>query len=248
VSLVSPKAYAPPLTGIVIDGELDDWPIDAKYYLIRTKEQLNPGDLGADFLSLDASEDLDPRFSAGYDSTENLIYVAVQVIDNALSVGGYGRQQNDACEILVAGDPNMVPEDPGGLLGLSSLFFPTPADRACLWYAVIPGEGTYGRWHKGNPSLGFGQIHDTRTKAAFKRQGNTTIYEWAIEAFDRFPDRPTVLVSGKTIRFDVIIADNDGGGDTSSIVFWGPPFKPKFSRTSSHLGDLILVSDAKEKM
>ena len=43
----------------------------------------------------------------------------------------------------------------------------------------------------------------------WRREGDLTTYEWAIQAYDRFPGRPTRLIPGKRIGFDVAIVDKD---------------------------------------
>ena len=44
---------------------------------------------------------------------------------------------------------------------------------------------------------------------AYSRKGDVTVYEWAIQVFDRYPDKPTRLEPGKRIGFDVAVADKD---------------------------------------
>ena len=38
---------------------------------------------------------------------------------------------------------------------------------------------------------------------------NVTTYEWAIKAYDRYPDEPTRLHSGKRLGFEVAVVDKD---------------------------------------
>jgi hypothetical protein len=87
---------------------------------------------------------------------------------------------------------------------------------------------------------------------AYARKGDVTTYEWAIQVFDRFPDRPTKLEPGKRIGFDVAVADKDvpatspGGfdeppADRTAWIYWGPFWRGVKALDAGSLGELILV-------
>ena len=98
-------------------------------------------------------------------------------------------------------------------------------DMPVLQYVGLPGKGpVYGearpaedeRSAEENPSLMFGgDISKTKTRMAFRREGNITTYEWAIQAFDHYPDKPTRLVPGMKLGFDVTVCDKDTPANSS---------------------------------
>ena len=40
---------------------------------------------------------------------------------------------------------------------------------------------------KANPLLMAGDLKTTKTRMAFRREGDVTTYEWAIQVFDKYP-------------------------------------------------------------
>jgi hypothetical protein len=113
-----------------------------------------------------------------------------------------------------------------------------------LQYVAVPGDLPAHADRSGaNPSLVYGRIERTTTQMTYRSQGSVTVYEWAIQAFDRYPDRPTRLHPGKTLGFDVAVVDKDRlrlPGDFT----WGsapPPFK---GSDAGKLGELILDDDS----
>ena len=217
-SVQGQTARAAVLKDVVIDGRLDEWPEDLERYPIRNNFQVyGPTDLdGAD---LETSDDLSSHFRVAYDPDENLLYVAVEARDDEVVVGN-DPMETDACEIYVHG------------LGREG-------KGISLQYAIVPGGwGSYGGGRE-NPAINIGSIRGTRSQGAFSRQGDITSYEWAIEVFDRFPDKPARLASGKNIAFDVVVVDKDGS-DISAWVPWGPPMADK-SRHAVRLGSLALL-------
>ena len=110
-----------------------------------------------------------------------------------------------------------------------------------MQYIGLPGKGpVYGvkpagdeRNGEENPILMFGDITKTKTRMAFRREGNVTTYEWAIQAFDHYPDKPTRLVPGMRLGFDVTVCDKDTPAQTpqaaddpepdrAAWISWGP--------------------------
>src|SRR3954466_7879382 len=60
-----------------------------------------------------------------------------------------------------------------------------------------------------NPVLAFGDITKTKTRMAYRRKGDVTSYEWALQAFDQYPDRHTRLMPGVQVGFDLVVCDRD---------------------------------------
>ena len=231
-----PKAYASPVTGIRIDGHLDEWPAVLPRYQVRTNgNSYGPTDL--DSTELSTSADLSPRFVVGYDPENQLLYLGVQVRDDTLVLGSTFTE-TDACEVYVDGNPA---EDESSLWEQFNPRSPGPA----LQYLAIPGDGSYGLDHDGKPSLRGRDIKGTKTQMAYSRQGDITTYEWAIQVFDHFPESPTLLTPGQTVGLDVVVVDKDGDDDNAAWICWGPPGQSKFRNTET-LGELVLVEKTEE--
>ena len=227
-----PVVEAIPIQGIQIDGDLDDWPGGMEEYpILHHRQVYGPTDI--DDADLTVSADLNARFRVGYDPVEPLIYVAVQVRDDILTVGSL-HSETDGCEIYVDGDHS---GETSASVGADRRTSPFPA----IQYIAVPGVGTYGQEvDKTNPAMGpFGGIKRTRTRMAFRREGGITTYEWAVEAFDHYPKKPTQLVPGKILGFDVAVADKDDPNGNAAWVCWGP-YAPKKFRHAHFLGDLVL--------
>jgi hypothetical protein len=75
---------------------------------------------------------------------------------------------------------------------------------------------------------------------AYRREKDTTYYEWAIVPYDRYPDQQSQLVPGKRIGFDIAVVDKDSRQSPSAYVTWGPPPKRFKGFDSGSLGVLIL--------
>jgi hypothetical protein len=114
-----------------------------------------------------------------------------------------------------------------------------------LQYAGVPGRGrAYGDPLGANPSLVYGDIRRTTTAMATSRRNRVTTYEWAIQAFDHYPDRPTLLAPGRRIGLDVAVVDWDGPRqDDSGNQDWRCwAARPKGFKgcDAGQLGELIL--------
>ncbi|QDV39091.1 serine hydrolase [Tautonia plasticadhaerens] len=99
----SPPAYgqngahglAYPAKGIVVDGDLGDWPEEARTYPIARVEY---GD------EPDGGDDLDARFRLAYDPEEGALYVAVEVRDDSVvpdPPGSVAWDAQDGCELYI---------------------------------------------------------------------------------------------------------------------------------------------------
>jgi hypothetical protein len=257
-----PSVDAPALSGITIDGDLADWPPAMPRHSIQNLQAFPPRDgLGSlEHAFFATSPDLSAAFSVGYDPKEQLIYLAVIVQDDELVVGNTSSWDSDAIEVYV-----------DGLRAETTRGFPNQddwvekfdaGDAPVLQYIGLPGKGpVYGirksagqeRSGEENPILMFGDITKTKTRMAFRRAGATTIYEWAIQAFDHYPDKPTRLVPGMQIGFDVVVCDKDKPAQTPQVaadpeedraawICWGPP-QPLHSFkgfNAANLGEIVL--------
>jgi RNA polymerase sigma factor (sigma-70 family) len=228
----SPSAIARPLRGIAIDGSLDDWPSDMKKYKIahrlKTHGEYDPG--GSLF-----EEAPDAEFMVGYDPEESLIYLAVRAHDSDVVVNGKNQFSSDATEIYLQ-----------GILG-------APDDRSrsvldarfmqAIQYVGLPGDApAYNNAEKANPVLLYGKTSDTRVRMKSRHLDDVTTYEWAVEAFDRYPERPSRLEPGKRLGLDVVLVDRDDDRKLASWYSWAPykgVFKGFDART---IGELILDS------
>lgn len=206
-------AYALPVSGIAVDGDLSDWPQDGVEIPVATTGAIyggHPDLLGQD---LTTSPDLSATFRVGYDAGQDLIYLAVRVRDDAL-VTGTSWTRTDASEIYLGGAG--------------------PVRQ----YYMVPGEGAYGAGYE-NPGLKGVEWSRTRAQAAWRRSGDVTTYEWAVEAFGR-PGSPLDLKPGLSLPFDVAVADRDDDDDLAWVT-WGPYIAQKFG-SPSRVGTLVLLA------
>lgn len=228
-------AIAVPLKGIVIDGKLGDWPAGLeKHWMLHSGQVYGPTDV--DDADLKTSKDLSPSFMVGYSPEENLLYVAVTVRDD-IEMAGNGVMGTDGIEVYVEGRRERK-------TGAQNSF--AIGSLTALQYTLCPPGGSYDTKQAGqpepkNPRMFQADITKTRAQAAYSRQGDISIYEFAIEAFDRFPDAPTKLLSGKIIGLDVVSNDVDSTG-APAWVCWGT-FKPFKFFNADTLGDVLIADD-----
>jgi hypothetical protein len=242
---------APVLNGIQIDGDLADWPAAMPRYPIG--KILVGGVLGYGGLKdadLSTSPDLSAAFSVGYDPKKQVVYLAVIVRDDELIVGNTSYLDTDAVEVYVDGlhSERRIPR-PAGMTWWENVDL---SDLPVQQYVAIPGPGAvYGTHYGTNPVLLAGDMTKTKTRMAFRRKRDVTTYEWAIQVFDRYPDRPTRLEPGKRIGFDLAIADKDVPAtspqalsepeeDRIAWIYWGPKWNRMKVLNAGNLGELIL--------
>ena len=137
-------------------------------------------------------------FSVGYDPREQVIYLAVIVRDDSLIVGQHeplGHRRGRGLRRRAALRHGPWPQRPTA--DYDDL---DAGDCPCSQYIGLPGKGrVYGimksagveRSGQGQPDPQFGDITKTKTRMAFRREGDVTTYEWAVQAFDHYPDKPT---------------------------------------------------------
>ena len=246
------RAYAvdaPALTGIKIDGDISDWPAAMPRYSLRT---LLPADQnyslgGLDKVDLTTNGDLSACFSVGYDVKEQVILLAIIVRDDALVVGNKSAFDTDAVEIFIDGlRSNKQTARPSGdwdlLLKAEAM--------AALQYVGAPGKGpVYKNKSDLNVVLQYGEISKTKTKMAWSRKGDVTIYEWAVQPVDSYPDKPSKLEPGKRIGFELAVIDRDvpapeagasPAADRPAWLCWGLPPRMFKGFDAENLGELVL--------
>ncbi len=245
--LRTPQAIARPLSGITIDGRLDDWPEGLQRYPIAnllTTQTASYRD------TIEGPRDIDAEFMAGYDSSAGAIYLAVVVRDDDPVVKrSSSPRDNDAVEVYVQGKLS------DGQMALpTSDNWPAVLDAAempVLQYAGLAGEQpAYGDTFGANPSLVYARTREPRTRMKYRREGNTTTYEWAIQVYDRFPDQPTRLEPGKRIGLEVAVVDKDKDKSKGKVLdrtkpaflTWGSPPKVFKGFEAGSLGELFLAA------
>jgi RNA polymerase sigma factor (sigma-70 family) len=232
----NPSAVAYPLRGITIDGRLDDWPKDLRLYPIRNQLVKNPS---YNTEERDTSQESDAYFMVGYDREAELIYLAVVVPDDDVIAKPGSAWGTDAMEVYIDGTFSER------TLNEPSQDWKRPLDASTmpvLQYAAVPGMvAAYGDPWDGNPSLLYAQTKQTATRMKYQHVGDVTTYEWAIKAYDRYPDLQTQLYSGKRLGLEVAVVDKDHPKLPPYFLTWGaPPVRFKGFDAGS-LGELILV-------
>ena len=216
-------AYAIPITGITIDGRLDDWPermaaypiawVSPSYYKSEPPE--GPADLTA-------------SFRVGYDPSEHVLYVAVVTRDDdwVIDPEDESFSDQDLSEIYIDADHS------GGMNFLSA--------QDAQQYVLVAGPSQFSPNADGNPALNMGDTGISGLNAAYLRLDEYTVHEWAIPLWSSFPDQRYSIEPGSTIGFDAAVTDADGD-EEGNWVAWTPE---EFKITDSdRLGDLALVSD-----
>jgi hypothetical protein len=237
----SPSAIAPALTGITIDGRLDDWPSDLQKHPIKNQLFGHPS-YNSD--PLHADDEPNAYFMAGYDPKAEQVYLAIVVSDREVVVHPTDFLQTDAVEIYIDGtfSDKAVSQQPTGDWRETL----DAATMPVLQYVGVPGEApAYGDPWDANPSLVYGRTRQTATKMQYQQIGDVITYEWSIKAYDRFPDRPTRLIPGKRLGLELAVVDKDRNRTARkrqpTFLTWGSP--PVFFKGSdaSSLGELILA-------
>jgi hypothetical protein len=232
-------AYAVPLNSIRIDGDLADWPAGLPRFPIRTvNDYPNYSKNGLDRVDPDDNPNLVASFMAGYSLKQGVIYLAVVVRDDRHVVAFNDPWHTDAVEIFVdgTGTGRALPATPSWW----TVEYADATVMAALQYVGIAGEGRAYGAGQGNAALMYGDIGKTKSRMAYRRQGDRTVYEWAIQPFDRYPDAPTRIEPGRRIGLDVVVVDRDAKSTPSAWVSWGPGTESFKGFDSSGLGTLVL--------
>ncbi len=241
-------AFAVPVAGITIDGQLGDWPQNMEQYTIAEVSgayQPTPPT---------GPQDYSGHFQVGYDAKGTTLYLAVVVEDDELvthpEAPAFANQ--DLCEVYIDGDHSGKDRivNQGGMSrymtsttsgGASSVTNSTAA--AAQQYMMVAGPGVAFDKVDTNPALVGDEQHKSGVKAVFRREGTTTTYEWAIPLYASFPGQPLEVRPGKTIGFDVAITDADGD-EPGNWVSWSPGMGKVYS--ADLYGNLVLLKGYRE--
>jgi RNA polymerase sigma factor (sigma-70 family) len=236
-----PHAIARPLEGISIDGCLNDWPNDLTRYPIQNQLLSHPSYDGD---RKNTADDPSAYFMAGYDRQKELIYLAVVVRDRDVVTHSRDVLATDAVEIYIDGtfSDHTIPEPIGDWWEhLDAARMPV------LQYAAVPASiPAYRDKARRNPSLVYGKISRTTTAMKFVRAGDVTTYEWAVQAFDHYPDRPSRLRPGRRLGLEVAVLDKDPHQDRSVFLTWGTPPRVFKGFDAGSLGELVLAAGPKD--
>lgn len=167
-----------------------------------------------------------------------MIYLAAVVRDADLVTGDGQVTSTDAMEVYIDGllsERTMAePRDD---------WWPNVATTAMpvLQYVGLPSNRpAYGDHDRANPALMYGDTARTATRMAYRRTGDHTTYEWAVQPFDHYPDRPPRLYSGGRLGLDIAIVDRDRDCAWPSLTTWGNPQRVFKGFDASELGELVL--------
>jgi thiol-disulfide isomerase/thioredoxin len=213
-------AYAIPISGISIDGNLEDWPGEMFTFPI---DWVSP--IFHKPTPPEGPEDFSANFMVGYDSNKNVLYVAVVVTDDDIVVAPIEEadlRTQDACGIYIDAD-----HSGGGIEVVGHQL-----------YIMVPGDGKWTKNQDANPSLNKGNTKASGMKGAYTITNNTIIYEWEIPLFNSYPEIPHQVKAGNTIGFDFLIADADGD-ELANFIVWTP--EAGKSRTADLFGDLVFL-------
>jgi RNA polymerase sigma factor (sigma-70 family) len=237
----SPSAIAPALTGITIDGRLDDWPTNLERHPVKNQLLDHPS---YNSEPITADDDSSAYFMAGYDPKIEKIYLAVVVRDKDVVVHPSDVLQTDSVEIYIDGafSKKAVSRLPSGDWRESF----DAATMPVLQYVAVPGHvPAYGDRWSANPSLVYARSKETATAMQYQRIGDVITYEWSVKAYDRFPDRPTRLYPGKRLGLEVAIVDKDLNGilrkRPPTFLTWGAPPLIFKGADAGSLGELVLA-------
>lgn len=218
-------AYAIPMSGISIDGSVEDWPegmIETPIDWVSPRFH-NP-------VPPEGPEDFSANFRVGYNIEENVVYIAVVVTDEDIVVNPLEQanlRNQDACGVYIDADHSGGGKEVEGH----------------QLYIMVPGDGKWTRNQDANPSLNKGDTKVSGMKAAYSISANNITYEWEIPLFDSYPDRPHQLKAGETIGLDFLVCDADAG-DLANFVLWTPGAGK--SRTADLFGDLVFLESYDE--
>jgi two-component system, sensor histidine kinase ChiS len=185
-------AIAVPVDGIVIDGDLSDWPTTAHWNSVTA--------LGIGLPPRDA-EDFTGKFALGYSAVENAFYIGVEVkdestvVDTSVTDGSLPAwDSQDGCEVYF----DVMHADERSTGGQYAL-------HGNQFNVFIPGGA--------NLPL----LKDAEYGVA--RSNGYQIYEWRLDVGE-INDGKAHLGSGMTVAFDIVLCDKDEDGSFSWMP-WG---------------------------
>ena len=187
-------AHALPLDGVVIDGDLGDWPAGLPRYRVW---------MNGDREAVEGNDSFAASFRAGYDAADSAVYVALEVVDDVHVVSGDAGsddwQRFDSAIAYV--DFNHTLTGSGAALYLATGDHRSMLSDESSWDA----DAAAASW-------------DT-AEAAVVRRGTTTVYEWRFSSPKEI--RPTSVLG---IDFLVADHDAPGEDRPATLFSWGPGF------------------------
>jgi hypothetical protein len=214
-------AVAYPVVGIAIDGDLADWPAALPMYSIARPEYgEKPG----------SDEDLKARFRIGYNAAQHALYVAVEVTDESVVIDGSkgpSWDAQDGCDLFVDAvhlrGRFPVVQYPVGVVR------PSRGSHAHLrgGFPVV----AYTRWGDRTQVFGGHLGIEDDVEVGVDRTDIRQVYEWRIPLGSE-------AESGRSLGFDVSVADKDDDGSFSWTT-WGPGTQKRAS--PARCGDVLLV-------
>jgi ligand-binding sensor domain-containing protein len=182
-----------PLDGIVLDGDLSDWPADLPSHPLTHSEYGEPPLI---------PEDLQASFSIGYNASEQALYVAVDVADESVVIDSTAEvtwNSHDGCEVYL----NLA----HGGQGTETVQYSAWGHKQYIMRAMT-------RAHEGVVRLGEGEVPLEDRLLATALGPASRQYEWRIDL-----ERP--LDPGTVIGLDVGVYDRDADGGITYQT-WGP--------------------------
>ena len=202
-------ARAAPLDEIVIDGDLTDWPANLHRHAVRMNGEREV---------VERSDSFAASFRAGYDTDENAVYIALEVVD----------------------DVHVVPDDAGpddwqrfdSVIAYVDFNHTVTGSGSALY--LVMGDHRFMLSDESSWDADVAAASWETAEAAVARRGTTTVYEW------RFTS-PKPIRPNSVLGIDFLVADQDAPGEDSSATLfsWGPGFGK--SQAGGRTGDLLLV-------
>jgi len=187
-------AHAVPVNGIVIDGDLTDWPAELPRHAVRFNGDREAVEQNAGFAA---------SFRAGYDLAENAVYIALEIVD----------------DVHVAPD-DALPDDWARFDSVIAYvdFNHTTTGSGSALYLVL---GEHRSMHSDESSwdADVAAASWETAEAAVSRQGTTTIYEWRFTS-----PKKLLANSVLGFDFLIADQDASGDDSPASLVSWGPGF------------------------
>ncbi|HJP31321.1 MAG: hypothetical protein QF689_17025 [Candidatus Latescibacteria bacterium] len=229
--------FAVPVSGIIIDGDLSDWPPVAETVI----ERVGLGD------TPEGPDDFRANLRAACDAPGAALYVAVEVFDDDLVAHGESpasmRQMVRFLRRLGwrSQDTDDPPSLPDGCAVIIDVGHEDGDSRVVRFahdgrdhrYLLTSSERDSTEWRAGDVAVRF--TEDRR------------VYEWRIDLADLFLRRSDTdapdIAPGSVFGFDVTIADADGDGSLSWMT-WGPGVGKMWGSRFGRRGDVVLVQEA----
>ncbi|MEO0367021.1 MAG: serine hydrolase, partial [Pseudomonadota bacterium] len=195
---------------IRVDGKLNDWPSDPKFFPIRYNgdQETVPGDEG-----------FDAQFTAGFDPIENRLFLAVKITDDVhVATDSDDADWERLDGVIAYVDFNHTTTGSG-----SALYFASGKNRE-----LMSGESS---WDATVASMDWDGVD-----VAVARDGNTTVYEWRFESPVDFDsgmvlgldflvadqDAEDANTSARLFSWGSGFGKSQAGGRTGDLLLVGP--------------------------